>query len=522
MYRDHFSTKKTPQSEPVPGKEQVKNYAGGYVFELDPWQYLDRFLIIGTEGGTYYASEKTLTVKACNNVLNCIKEDGVRVVNRITEISDQGRAPKNDPALFALAMCISLGDAPTKQAAAEALPKIARIGTHLFHFVNYCEGFRGWGKTLKTAIKNWYHQDTEKLIYQAVKYQSRDGWSHRDLLRLSHPKPTTPRENAIYGWIVGKPCNGLDGTLIEGFERAKKAETKEEIVRLIDEYQLTHEMIPTEYKNSSEVQWALLQNMPYTAMLRNLGNFGKSELLKQGKWDVVEFIENVITDVHRIQKSRVHPINILLALKTYASGEGYRGSGRWHVVPSIVSALDQAFYGSFKFLEPTGKRHYIALDCSGSMSWTSIKNSNLEVIEAACAMAMTRYKVEKKTVFKGFAGHMKELGITTQDTLDVARQKALNMNFGSTDCALPMIDALQNEIEIDLFEIYTDNETWVGHIHPFQALQNYRNKMGIPAKLVVWGMTATDFSIADPRDPAMLDVVGFDTATPQIVNEFVR
>jgi 60 kDa SS-A/Ro ribonucleoprotein len=53
-----------------------------------------------------------------------------------------------------------------------------------------------------------------------------------------------------------------------------------------------------------------------------------------------------------------------------------------------------------------------------------------------------------------------------------------------------------------------------------QALQLYREKMGINAKLVVVGMTATEFSIADPSDRGMLDVVGMDTSTPQLITEF--
>ena len=44
--------------------------------------------------------------------------------------------------------------------------------------------------------------------------------------------------------------------------------------------------------------------------------------------------------------------------------------------------------------------------------------------------------------------------------------------------------------------------------------------MGIPARLIVVGMTATNFTIADPEDPGTLDVVGFDTATPRLISDF--
>jgi len=68
--------------------------------------------------------------------------------------------------------------------------------------------------------------------------------------------------------------------------------------------------------------------------------------------------------------------------------------------------------------------------------------------------------------------------------------------------------------------VYTDSETWYGQIHPVQALQQYRQKMGIPAKLIVQAFVANRFSIADPKDAGMLDVIGFDTAVPTLIRDF--
>jgi 60 kDa SS-A/Ro ribonucleoprotein len=97
-----------------------------------------------------------------------------------------------------------------------------------------------------------------------------------------------------------------------------------------------------------------------------------------------------------------------------------------------------------------------------------------------------------------------------------------NLPFGGTDCALPMLYALEHGIEVDAFHVYTDNETWAGAVHPVKALQQYRQKTGIPAKLVVVGMTATGFSIADPNDAGMLDIVGFDAGAPAVMADFIR
>src|SRR5262245_48909102 len=101
---------RTPQNQPIHGSNQVANSSGGFVWEASQWERLKRFLILGTEGGSYYASEATLTAENAKNLLACILEDGSRVVDTLVEISDEGRAPKNEPAIFALAMVAAHGD----------------------------------------------------------------------------------------------------------------------------------------------------------------------------------------------------------------------------------------------------------------------------------------------------------------------------------------------------------------------------------------------------------------------------
>jgi 60 kDa SS-A/Ro ribonucleoprotein len=166
--------KKTPQSEPLLGEQQIANNAGGFVYELDPWKAFLRFLVLGTEGGTYYASETKLTREAAETTLACIEEDGPRAVKIIVEVSDAGRAPKNDPAIFALALAASAKSVSTRQLALAALPKVCRIPTHLFHFNTFVEQFRGRGQTLNRAMRHWYQDKAvDDLAYQMVKYQAR-------------------------------------------------------------------------------------------------------------------------------------------------------------------------------------------------------------------------------------------------------------------------------------------------------------------------------------------------------------
>src|SRR5688500_16849615 len=153
-YLQRHRAQRLPQSLPLPG--QVPNSAGGHAWAVDLWTRLRRFLVLGSEGGSYYASEWTLTRENAQAVEQAVAEDGLRAVEEIVRVSVAGRAPKNDPALFALALAAGLGDEATRKAALDALPRVARTGTHLFQFALFVQGFRGWGRSLRRAIGRWY------------------------------------------------------------------------------------------------------------------------------------------------------------------------------------------------------------------------------------------------------------------------------------------------------------------------------------------------------------------------------
>ena len=526
-YSKHFSTKATPQSEPVPSKKMVKNNAEGYGFAVDDWVRLERFLILGSEGGTYYVTEKELTIRNATAVQRCIKSDGMRVVDTLVEISQEGRAPKNDPALFVLAMCASLGDDETRKMALGSLPKVARIGTHLFHFLEYAKLFRGWGRGLREAVSKWYNdKPADRLAYQVVKYRQRDGWTHRDALRLAHPQPFTPEHDAIYQWIVSPEKydeKGLSIGLVDVFNVAQSATDKRRICALIREEGLTREMIPTQFLSEPQVWEALLEKMPMTAMIRNLGNMSKVGLLKTGNWDAINTVVERLADKDRLKKSRIHPLSVLAALHTYSAGRGFRGRGEWNAVPQIVDALDAAFYTCFGNVEPTNKSIVLALDISGSMTWGNIAGvGGITPRVGSAAMALVTANVERRHAFVGFSRNLIPLNISPRQRLDDVCKYLAGLPFGGTDCAQPMIFAMKEKYKVDTFVIYTDSETWAGEIHPFQALQEYRRKVNPSAKLVVVGMVSNEFTIADPDDAGMMDVVGFSTATPNVISDFAR
>lgn len=556
----HVSVKNTPPTEKVLGKDQVKNSAGGYVFKVDDFSRLDRFLILGSEGGTYYVGEKKLTKDNAQCVLRCLKQDAKRTIDAIVSISDSGRAPKNTPAIFALALSASLGDEAARKLAYQAMPSVLRIPTHLFQFIAVCKELRGWGSSFKKAVSSWYgSKNIGELAYHLVKYQSRDGWSNRDVMRLAHPKTEDPARDAVYRWavtgktglgdrVVSRKASGKPDwvshypavvdlpRIIEAFEEAKTA-GESTIVRLIREDRLPRECVPTHYLNSVPVWEALLESMPLTAMIRNLGKMTSIGLIKMLS-EAEKLVTGKLGDIEYLKKSRVHPISILMALKQYSKGHGDKGSLSWNPSAKVVDALDAAFYLAFGNVEPANKKTLIGVDISGSMD-SPIAGTGLTCREAAGAIAMVASRTEPECAAIGFATTIKHLDLGKYRRLENACAYMRSLPMGGTDCSLPVKFAMHERLAVDTFVTLTDNETWAsgdpypgGYTgssrwisgnpsgHCFQWLKKYRDQTGIAARNIVAAFTATDFTIADPSDPLSLDVVGLDAALPQLITDF--
>ena len=532
-YLQHaFETKETPQREPLTDRpEQVANSASGYVWAVDNWTRLERFLILGSEGGTYYIVERALTIENAIAVREALRADGLRVVRTVVDVSVNSRAPKNDPALFVLAMAASpkFAGAETNAAALAALPLVARTGTHLCNFAAYVEEMRGWGRGLRTAIADWFlSKPAAELSYQMLKYQHRNGWSQRDLLRLSHPKAAGAAHNALFQWAVEGEFGHLArpellaGELrqVHAFDLAKKAAGETEIVRLIEDFRLTHEMIPSEWKNSARVWEALLDSMPYAALVRNLAKLTEIGVLAPQSPATALVVARLI-DRKRVANSKIHPIALLAALLTYKRGRGEKGNLKWAPVANVIDALDQAFYLAFDNVKPSGKRVYLALDASGSMQGSACSGMPyLSAAIASAALAMVLARIEPSSTIAAFHDRIWHVDITRADRLDRACA-AIVRESRATNASLPMLDAIQRKLAVDAFVIVTDSETWAGEQHPVQALEQYRRATGIDAKLVVIAMAANGYSIADPNDALQMDVAGFDTSVPEVVSNFI-
>ena len=306
-------------------------------------------------------------------------------------------------------------------------------------------------------------------------------------------------------------------------------------IKLVRDHGLVREQIPTHLLNSSDIWTELLNSkgangkgMPLEALTRNLGKL--SSLPNFMGQENTNTICARLSSNEDIQKSRIHPFKVLVASKIYGAGKALKGALSWTVSSRVRDQLTTTFLKAFKNVTPTGKRYMAALDVSGSMDCPCMGCPAITCRQASAALAQVLYETESHVYLRGFsAAHVPGTGFHNFDPLvrhGMTLEQfisATNTPFGPTDCSLPMRRAIDEGLDVDVFIVMTDSETYAGTTHPQVALENYRVKANKPnAKLIVVGMTANCLTIADPNDRNTLNLAGFDAAMPEIIAMFVR
>lgn len=523
-------------------EQQAHNPAGGHSWEVTDMTRLRRFLCFGSEAGTYSIKDHQLGMENATVLMRLIEEGrGCEVVQEIKKFSLDCRASKTNPALFALAVCSQHCDVKTKQAAFKALKDICRLPTHLFTFVQFKKDLKEgmkcgiWGRALRKAVADWYNEkDALSLALAVTKYKQRAGWSHQDLLRLSHMKPANEAIAVISKYVTkgwkevqksyGDKENAEETTKVlqylEAVEKAKHSEDELEIVHLIEEHRLEREQLLTNHLKSKEVWKALLKEMPVAEVLQNLGKMTADKFLEPGSSDFAALCERLQND-SVLKKAKIHPFHILVASQTYKKGHGNRGKLKWEPDKSIIQALDKAFYKCFLNVEATGKRFVVGVDVSAPMNTTGLGSPiNAATIAAAMSMVVVRTEVDSQILVFS-EGAVSPCPVTADMSLVEVTEKLVKIPSLSTDCALPVLWATEKGKVADVFIVLTNNDTWFGNVHPVEALKLHRQRMGVFSKLIVCGLTSNSLGVADPDDRGMLEVCGFDSGALEVLNNFV-
>ncbi|MCP9264324.1 hypothetical protein DINM_022371 [Dirofilaria immitis] len=263
-------------------------------------------------------------------------------------------------------------------------------------------------------------------------------------------------------------------------------------VRLINKNRFEYEHIPEDLLNSKSIWEAILSRMPLTIMMNNLHKMTFVDLLgsKEHHRAYNEIVVKKLMDKKALKEENIHPIRVLLTYAAYFDEHGYK---RMEEIDWDPNRID-----------------------------FSISNNMLPCSQIAAAFAMTFIWTEPHVTTVTFADCMVPFVLDYEMKLYDIHQLMGLFTVNITDCTLPLIWARQNKLPVDAFIICTNNVISNNPHDTFVELQNYRTTMNLPStKLIVINIVGTDFNIANPTDPNMLDICGFNASVPAVIREFV-
>jgi hypothetical protein len=235
--------------------DQVFNHAGGAVWKLTDAEHTMRYLIMGAkDNGNYYQTSEQVSSECSTSVLKMIRNPDPAEFQKLCEmlesISTQGRAARQEPTLLSLAAAIVFATTPAqKSMALGVVSKCVRIPTHLFMLSGYITDLsqckpngqrgKGWGAGVRRELAKYYVSRRGLELATAVtKYKNREGWCHRDLLRMLHINPAQLRDDGarlVFKYLFA--CDsGAEGKqfIRQLLSDVLAAKTHDEAIQLLD------------------------------------------------------------------------------------------------------------------------------------------------------------------------------------------------------------------------------------------------------------------------------------------------
>ncbi|XP_015754714.1 PREDICTED: 60 kDa SS-A/Ro ribonucleoprotein-like [Acropora digitifera] len=425
------ATETPPQSQQL-SSSQTQNEAGGFVWKVDDFERLRRFLVLGSEGGTYYAKERKVGKENAQALLRLIGEGrGPEAVKIIVDYSTEGRTAKQDPIILCLAICARSMHMETKRAAYAAITQVLRIPTHLFMFVELCETLSkptstGWGRAHRKAIQKWYTEKNPRNLAVAVtKYKRRNKWSHRDLFRLCHIKPKDPGIQFVVKYVM----KGFDAVrqeadaseigedvvsvvnFLNAVEEAKWMD-QDQLVQAIKQHGLVREHIPTQHLNTGKFVEPTYKR--YLLAIDVSGSMSSSNCIG------TSLTPRVASAAMAMLIARTEPQYHFVGFSNTLVPLNINSTQR---LDTVIRTIDQ-------FVEPTYKRYLLAIDVSGSMSSSNCIGTSLTPRVASAAMAMLIARTEPQYHFVGFSNTLVPLNINSTQRLDTVIRTIDQVNSG--------------------------------------------------------------------------------------------
>lgn len=319
----------------------TQNAAGAPAYRYSDAHALAQVAMTGTFGTTYYQDpmqELTRTLELANKVDPSFLAQTAVYTRKFGHMKDMPALllavlAARDPILF----CTVFGRVVDNGKMLRTFVQIMRSGQ---------TGRKSPGSAPKRMVANWLNEASDRAILQAN--VGRDP-SLADVIKMVHPKPGNPAREALFAWIVGRPCDvALLPVAVQDFLRFK--ETDKGAVPDVPFQMLTQLPLFTK-------QWSkIAENASWQMTRMNLNTFQRHGVLAVP--EMRAHIAATLRDPEQIAKARVFPYQLMTAYQALSAD----------MPVEIRDALHDAMELSVRNVPKLHGQVVVCLDVSGSMS----------------------------------------------------------------------------------------------------------------------------------------------------------
>ncbi|HEY2517329.1 MAG TPA: hypothetical protein VGI39_40930 [Polyangiaceae bacterium] len=478
----------------------TRNRAGGAAYRRSPKQALAQYAATGCASATFYASGEQQLAE----VIDLAYENEPRFVAQTAIYCREKGFMKDLPAL--LCAVLAMADAELLTA---IFPRVIDDAKMLRNFVQIVRsgavGRKSLGTLPKRLVTSWLEARDEEALFRGSIGQSP---SLADVVRMVHPKPSTPARRAFYGYLLGRAHDAsLLPPLVRAFE-AYKADGGE--VPAVPFQMLTAlDLSPADWR-------AIAETASWQTTRMNLNTFARHGVF--GDRAMTRRIAERLRDATAIRRARALPYQLLMAFKAAGSD----------VPREVTDALHDAMETATNNVPGIDGQVYVCPDVSGSMSSPVTGHrkgatTQARCIDVAALVAAAFLRRNRTAEIIPFEQKVVKVRVEARDSVLSNAQRLASIGGGGTNCSAPLAELNRRKAKGDLVVFVSDNESWadprVGRGTAMMAEWAVFKARNCDAKLVCIDLQPGAATQADEQLD-VLNVGGFSDAVFEVVGAF--
>lgn len=422
----------------VPATDTV-NAESAPAYAMSPKQALAQYAATGCLGHTFYATaEEQLKV-----VLDLCEQVPPEFVAQVAIYSRHESFMKDMPAL--LCAWLSKRDARLHELVfAQVIDSTRMLRNYVQILRSGVVGRKSLGSAPKRLVREWLASRDEDQLFSSSAGQSP---SLADIVKMVHPKPSDPRREAFYAYMLGRPSavNALPQLVLQ-FEQFKAGDS-------LEVPNLPFTMLSA--LPLAKTDWAVVaKNASWQTTRMNLNTFARHGVFENP--EMIGLIAARLRDPDAIARARVFPYQLMVAFQNCDAA-----------VPAAVrDALQDAMELSIAHVPSIETSVVICPDVSGSMASPVTghrkgSTSAVRCIDVAALVAAALVRKNPDARVLPFEQTVVPVALNSRDSVMTNAAKLAAIGGGGTNCSAPLALLNKEKARAGLVIFVSDNESWV-------------------------------------------------------------